>query len=64
MCDADHIVQVPQEGYVQWQAGELIQKALPSLNDDDRELLISGTCPGCWEEDDWDDWDYEIEDDE
>ena len=40
------------------QRGELIQEALPELSADQRELLISGTCPKCWDElfppDEWD----------
>lgn len=32
-----------------WAAGQLIQVAMNNLGPDDRELLISGTCPDCWE---------------
>jgi len=32
-----------------WLQGELIQNALPYLNSSQRELLISKTCPECWE---------------
>ena len=38
------------EGFIAWQGGELIQNALPELNADQRELLISGICPKCWEQ--------------
>ena len=38
------------EGFVAWQNGELIQRAMPELDADERELLISGTCPKCWDE--------------
>jgi len=36
-------------GVVAWQAGELIQNALPELSADQRELMISGTCGKCWD---------------
>lgn len=38
------------EGFMAWQNGELIQRAMPELDADERELLISGTCPKCWDE--------------
>jgi len=47
-CGHDHEVVVDVEGYDRWRSGELIQNALPELSDSDRELLISGTCDGCW----------------
>jgi hypothetical protein len=31
-----------------WQAGEIIQVAFPDMSIDDREILISGTHPACW----------------
>jgi len=37
-------------GYIRWsELGEMIQDALPGLDDDQRELLISGTHAHCWE---------------
>ncbi len=42
------IENVDVQGFIAWQGGELIQNALPALSDDQRELLISGTCPKCW----------------
>ena len=37
-------------GYVEWSAlGKNIQDALPGLDADQRELLISGTHAQCWE---------------
>ena len=43
-------VEVPFEGFMAWQSGELIQNAMPELSADSREQLISGTCPRCWDE--------------
>ena len=31
-----------------WQAGELIQNAFPDMSINDREIMISGTHPECW----------------
>jgi hypothetical protein len=40
---------IPERGYVEWKyGGKLIQQALPGLTADQREQLISGTCPSCW----------------
>jgi hypothetical protein len=33
-----------------WMDGALIQDAMPYLNPDERELLISRICPTCWVE--------------
>jgi hypothetical protein len=32
-----------------WKNGEYIQNAMPYLNVDERELLISGTCGPCFD---------------
>ena len=58
ICGANHTVTVPDElfnatmvGLSQWQSGEyLIQDALPFLSLDDREILISGIGPNCWQQ--------------
>jgi hypothetical protein len=31
------------------QEGEPIQRVFPELSTEDRERLISGTCPKCWD---------------
>lgn len=31
-------------------AGEHVQNVCPELSDDDRERLITGICPKCWED--------------
>lgn len=37
-------------GMFEWQAlGKEIQRALPDLTDDEREMLISGIHPECWD---------------
>jgi hypothetical protein len=50
LCQQVTDLTVNVEGFVDWQAGKLIQDALPELDADQRELLISGTCPTCWDE--------------
>ena len=35
---------VNPEGYVHWQDGGLIQMCLPELNEDTREMLMTGLC--------------------
>lgn len=42
-------LEVRKEDFVAWKAGELIQEAMPYLSDDERELLISGTCGSCFD---------------
>lgn len=39
----------PAEGYRKWQEGALIQDALPDCTADEREFLITGICPECWD---------------
>jgi len=48
MCDKEHTVEVFEEDYHRWEAGELIQDAMPYLSAGERELLISGTCESCF----------------
>ena len=49
-CGKTFTLAVPEAEYKNWKDGMLIQDAMPSLGQDDRELLISGTCPKCWAE--------------
>lgn len=42
VCGRVITVRVDPDRYARWKAGELIQRALPELSADDRELLISG----------------------
>ena len=46
-CTKNHFVMVSMEAYERWQAGELIQYAMPNLTPTEREQLISGLCPEC-----------------
>lgn len=49
MCKEVQIIKVNLMDVERWKAGELIQRAMPYLNADQRELLISGTCSACFE---------------
>lgn len=49
-CGDIHTVTVDFEGYLAWQGGELIQRAMPELSATEREALISGICPKCQSE--------------
>lgn len=48
-CGKEHIVRVKVSDYFDWQfEGLYIQEAFPYLSADEREMLMSGTCPDCW----------------
>ncbi len=49
MCRTPSVTKVPDEEYAAWRGGMMIQAAMPSLTPMQRETLISGTCPKCWE---------------
>lgn len=48
-CSKDHNVKVNVKDFLDWEAGKLIQDAMPYLSVDDRELLISGFCKEGWD---------------
>jgi hypothetical protein len=48
-CKREFEVLVTEQQLSKWRGGMLIQKAMPNLSPDQRELLISGTCGECWE---------------
>lgn len=49
-CGQQGEVRAPARGVQRWQDGELIQRALPELTAEQREQLINGTHPKCWDE--------------
>lgn len=67
MCGMYTIILVNEEDLKRWQCGELAQNAFPYLSVEEREMLISGLCPNCWEalypdpDEDDDEGDYEEE---
>jgi len=49
-CGDKHVLTVPAGAYDAWRYGDvLIQDAMPELNADQRELLISGICGRCFD---------------
>lgn len=73
ICGKVNEVNVKFEDYLRWQEGALIEDAFPYLSVDEKEFLLSGMCPECWdkecwepmfEEDDstdWEEYDYDFE---
>lgn len=66
-CGMPHDVEVDFLDFCAWQNGALAQDAFPYLSADEREMLISGICPDCWERTfggyEEDEEDYETADD-
>ena len=48
-CGVTHTVTVKANDYRRYKMGSHAQHCFPYLSDDERELLISGTCKECWE---------------
>lgn len=42
-------MKVTAEQYLKWRMGKLIQDAFPDKSPDEREVMISGTHPACFE---------------
>lgn len=50
-CKAERMeIPVTASKVKRWQDGELIQNVFPELTNDQREMMISHTCPKCWEQ--------------
>jgi hypothetical protein len=48
VCHTVHTIEVSKERYDAWQGGRLIQEVWPDSTSEEREIMISGTCPGCF----------------
>ena len=49
-CGEDHYIEVWESDYLAWEVGDVLaQDAFFYLSADEREMLISGICPSCWE---------------
>jgi len=48
-CGLIHEVEVNEMDYLDWQDDVLVQDAFPYLDANEREMLISGICPDCWD---------------
>lgn len=49
-CKKNSLVDVPLAGLRKWQGGSLIQEAFPTLSADEREVLMTGIHPQCWDD--------------
>lgn len=47
-CGHGNEVEVNESDYLDWQDGKMAQDAFPYLSANEREMLISGICPTCW----------------
>ena len=47
-CGHAHEVAVNEDDFWDWDDGKNAQDAFPYLTPDEREMLISGICPKCW----------------
>lgn len=48
-CGLEHEVEVKEDDYIDYLAGELVQRSFPYLNATQREQIISHLCPECQE---------------
>lgn len=49
-CGKIQLIRVHNEDFHDWENGSPVQEAFPYLSEDDREALVSGICPDCWDE--------------
>ena len=48
-CGEKHCIGMERSEWEAWLKGELIQRAMPKLDSDARELLLSGLCGKCFD---------------
>jgi len=48
LCGCANFVEVNEADYFDWNDGAHAQDAFPYLSANEREMLISGICPTCW----------------
>ena len=48
-CGQRSELDVNEAAHLAWRHGALIQDAFPGLSPDERELLMTGTHPACWD---------------
>jgi len=49
VCKESTVVVLDKDKFDLWQSGVLVQNAFPHMTPSERELLITGTHPECWE---------------
>lgn len=48
-CKETQTIVTKTEGFKSYSQGQLIQNAFPDVSDSNREFMISGICPNCWD---------------
>ena len=48
-CKEYEVWSLDRDAVTRWQEGGLIQDCFPDMSASDREILISGTHPACWD---------------
>jgi hypothetical protein len=48
-CGERGAIEMPEWAYLQWQSGALLQEAWPEGSPEEREQLITGAHPACWD---------------
>lgn len=48
ICATTTFIPVKSQDWLDYVNGKLAQDAFPYLSADDREMIISGICPDCW----------------
>ena len=49
-CDQSSVVPLEDDKYARWKLGAFIQQVWPEKSDEERELIMTGTHPACWNE--------------
>ena len=49
VCLKTSMIEVREEDYDRWRSGWYIQAAFPEMRPEDRETLLTGTHPACWD---------------
>jgi hypothetical protein len=49
VCGKYELLSLDRKAVESWRAGEYIQNAFPEMSMQDREVLITGTHPACWD---------------
>ena len=48
-CKKEYQKMFPADGWRKYLNGEKVQDCFPEMSADDREFLITGICPTCWD---------------
>lgn len=50
ICNQTYAIMVYTDDFYAWKHGKSAQDAFGYLSAEDREMLISGICPSCWDD--------------